>query len=101
MPFYSGRHQAAAADTAEPIDANAHQFFNYGWITLDPAATGPAYFGGPEVKVTTAIGARINPGATVLIPPTDAPSPYNTKTFFVAFTDFAVAADMISFTVFY
>lgn len=99
MAFTSGNHAASAADTAERLEALASGSpFTYGFLSLDPAATGPARFGGSNVKVSTKIGAIINPGETVPIYATQAAEPHHTGEIYVAFTGNA-AGDNIGWTI--
>lgn len=99
--MHSGVHQAVAADTPEPLDNNPATMASYaaGFITLDPGATGPAVVGGPEVSVANFIGTPIQPGQTILLPPTGAPGQYTTQRTFIAFTSNAAGADRVAFTV--
>jgi hypothetical protein len=99
MAFTSGNHAAAAADTAESLQTRAlGSPFSYGYLSLDPGASGPAYFGGSNVKVTTKIGAIIQPGDTVPIYATGAAEPHHTADIYVAFTNNA-ANDVVSWTI--
>jgi len=101
--FTSGNKAAIAADTAEPLQTrNAAGVggapFAFGYLTLDPAASGPARFGGSNVKVNTNIGALLMPGDTVPIYSTGAAEPHHTADTYVAFTGNA-AGDNVGWTI--
>lgn len=95
----SGNHPAASVDTAERLQTLAAGTpFAFGFLSLDPAASGPARFGGSNVKVTTNVGAIINPGETVPLFGTGALEPHHTGETYVAFTGNA-AGDNVGWTV--
>lgn len=98
--FTSGNHVAAVADTAEPLTARDVGFpFTYGYLSLSPAASGPAYWGGSNVKVSTAVGALLMPGDTVPVYATGAAEPHHTADIYVAFTAADPAKDIVSWTI--
>lgn len=99
MAFTSGNHAATAADTAEKLQAtDTGSPFTYGYLSLDAAATGPARWGGANVKVTTNIGTLINPGDTIPVYATQAAEPHHTEHIYVAFSGNA-AGDNIGWTI--
>ncbi len=99
MAFTSGSHAAVAADTAEALQTRAAGApFCFGYLSLSPTASGPAYWGGSNVKVTTKVGALLMPGDTVPIYSSGAAEPHHTADTYVAFTGNA-AGDVVSWTI--
>lgn len=99
----SGSKAAIAADTAEPLETRAASGvggspFAFGYLTLNPAATGPARFGGSNVKVTTNVGALLMPGDTIPVYATGAAEPHHTADTYVAFTG-NTATDTVGWTI--
>jgi hypothetical protein len=90
--FSSGKHTAIAADTAEPLEVRnsagvGGSPFAFGYLSLDPAASGPARFGGSNVKVSTGLGALLSPGDTIPIYSTGAAEPHHTADTYIAFSN--------------